>query len=207
LVETWTLSESNRRPSVCQTDALPAELRARSGCISRIHAVPVLRLHPAARGCPTRQPGLSVIVRRWCGPAGRARGRSRADGRVITLLPWRLGESNPGPSACKADALPIELSPHFQHQAGVPSNVERRDSNADPAISRPRSFWSRWRRNTDDRRRCVPRCLAVLLASSLTPRHHARHGLKPRLCRLPPAPFDAAREMRTVEPRGGDTWI
>ena len=31
----------------------------------------------------------------------------------MSLLFWRLGDSNSWPSACKADALPAELSPHI----------------------------------------------------------------------------------------------
>lgn len=42
---------------------------------------------------------------------------------------WSDGDSNPGPSACKADALPTELSPQNRQSHGRPLQAPLENSN------------------------------------------------------------------------------
>ena len=86
----WALRESNPRHSACKADALPTELSAQN---SKQKISPDLAertgLEPATPGVTGRYSNqLNYRSEFW----------------------WALRESNPRHSACKADALPTELS-------------------------------------------------------------------------------------------------
>ncbi len=109
----WALTGSNRRHSACKADALPTEL---SALIEKDNNHSLYTLHPLDQGIKrmAQRTGLEPATP---GVTGRYSNQLNYRCTCNTLkikyghkLWWALTGSNRRHSACKADALPTELS-------------------------------------------------------------------------------------------------
>jgi hypothetical protein len=130
-------SDSNRLPSDYETDARPVVLRWRgmepkTGVEPVTSVVPGQRsdqtelrrhrgagsggLEPPQRGPKPRGLPLAELPPAKVSSPGVEPGPAGLQPAALPLTPkgpaWRSGESNPGPSVCRTDALPTELQPH-----------------------------------------------------------------------------------------------
>ena len=111
----WLGTESNRRHEDFQSSALPTELPSQNQNFR-------LSESPKSNRITLRRPS-SLCGDKMAEPTGFEPAISCVTGRHVRPLHhgsalsrgkswWRLRGSNPRPSACKADALPAELSLH-----------------------------------------------------------------------------------------------
>ena len=99
----WALTGSNRRHSACKADALPTEL---SALIKTQHCVVSLKnIFHLREWEMAQRTGLEPAT---LGVTGRY--SNQLNYRCIIKIWWALTGSNRRHSACKADALPTELS-------------------------------------------------------------------------------------------------